>query len=467
MAGIGGTASEPLSSPLPTPAARSLLPAGAPRALHVMAKPTGATCNLDCDYCFFLSKEMLYPGSRFRMAADLQETYLRQLLAAHRGLPEVIVAWQGGEPTLMGLDFFRRSVELLRELTPSGQTVLHTLQTNGTLLDDAWGDFLAEHRFLVGISIDGPREIHDRYRVDKGGKPTFDRVMRGLDVLRRHGVEHNILTTVHAANEAKGREVYRFLRDECGASYLQFIPIVERATPEMLPLANAGWGDRGRARPLYVLEGSLVTERTVSPVGYGRFHVDVFEEWLRGDIGEVYVQMFDNALANWVGEPGSMCVHAETCGQQLALEHNGDLYSCDHFVEPRFRLGNIRELPILDMAASARQRAFGQAKRDTLTAYCRSCDVRFACHGGCPKDRFATTPDGELGLHYLCPSYKLFFRHVRPVMERMRALLAAGRAPSEVVAETRAADAKRGRNEPCPCGSGRKWKACHGTTVTL
>jgi len=441
-------------------------PPRVPRAFHVLAKPSGATCNLDCDYCFFLSKEMLYPGSRFRMAEELQELYLRQLLEAHREAPEVVVAWQGGEPTLMGLDFFRRSVLLIARSARPGQEVLNTLQTNGTLLTDEWGEFLAEHRFLVGISIDGPRDIHDRYRVDKGGKPTFDTVMRGLDVLRRNGVDHNILTTVHAANEHRGREVYRFLRDECGAEFLQFIPIVERATPETLAAANAGWGERGRLRPLYVLDGSLVTERTVTPEGYGRFLIDVFEEWVRRDIGTVYVQMFDTALANWYGEAGSMCVHAETCGQQLALEHNGDLYSCDHFVEPRFRLGNIRELPMLDMVDSPRQRRFGQDKRDTLTRYCLDCDVRFACHGGCPKDRFATSPYGEPGQHYLCPSYKAFFHHVTGTMAAMRDLLRAGRAPSEVMAAYAASDAKRGRNEPCTCGSGRAWEVCHGTQLT-
>ncbi len=444
------------------PAASPLVPAWAPRAFHAMAKPSGATCNLDCDYCFFLSKEMLYPGSRFRMAEELQETYLRQLLEGHRTVPEVIVAWQGGEPTLMGLDFFRRSVELVERYRRPGQQVLHTLQTNGTLLTDEWGAFLAEHRFLVGISIDGPREIHDTYRVDKGGKPTFERVMRGLDVLRRNQVDFNILTTVHAANEARGREVYRFLRDECGASFLQFIPIVERATPETLAAANAGWGDRGRLRPLYVLDGSLVTDRTVSPGGYGRFHIDVFEEWVRRDIGTVYVQMFDTALANWYGEGGGMCVHAETCGTQIAVEHNGDVYSCDHFVEPRFKLGNIRELPLLDMVASPQQRDFGLAKRDTLTRQCRGCEVRFACHGGCPKDRFALSVDGEPGQHYLCPSYLAFFGHIGPVMRRMCDLLRADRPPSEVMAAYAAEDARRGRNDPCTCGSGRKWKACHG-----
>ena len=439
---------------------------GAPLAFHVMAKPSGATCNLDCDYCFFLSKEMLYPGSRFRMAEDLQELYIRQLMAGHSRAPEVVIAWQGGEPTLMGLDFFRRSIELIDEYKKPGQQVLNTIQTNGTLLTDEWGEFLAANQFLVGISIDGPREIHDTYRVDKGGAPTFDRVIRGLDVLRRHKVDYNILTTVHAANEHRGRDVYRFLRDDCGAEFMQFIPIVERATPETLAAANAGWGARGKLRPLYVLDGSLVTDRTVSPEGYGRFLIDIFEDWVRRDVGTVYVQMFDTALANWVGEPGGMCVHAKTCGLQLALEHNGDLYSCDHFVEPRFKLGNIRELPMLDMVNSAQQRTFGQDKHDTLTQYCLDCDVRFACNGGCPKDRFATSPYGEDGQHYLCPSYKAFFHHVTPTMERMRDLLRVDRAPAEVMGTYAADDARRGRNDPCTCGSGRKWKVCHGRDVT-
>lgn len=434
----------------------------APRAFHVMAKPSGATCNLDCDYCFFLSKEMLYPGSRFRMAEELQELYLRELLEAHRDAPEVVVAWQGGEPTLMGLDFFRRSIDLIATYARPGQRVLNTLQTNGTLLTDEWGAFLAENRFLVGISIDGPRDIHDTYRVDKGGKPTFDKVMRGLSVLRRHGVDYNVLTTVHAANQARGREVYRFLRDACGAEYMQFIPIVERATPESLAAANAGWGKRGKLRALYVLDGNLVTNRTVSPDGYGRFLIDIFEDWVRRDIGTVYVQMFDTTLANWVGEPGGMCVHAKTCGLQLALEHNGDLYSCDHFVEPRFKLGNIRELPMLQMVSSSQQRKFGQDKFDTLTRYCLDCDVRFACNGGCPKDRFATSPYGEAGLHYLCPSYKAFFHHVAGPMAKMRNLLREDRAPAEVMGVIARDDVRRGRNDPCSCGNGRKWKHCHG-----
>ncbi|MGZ8594359.1 MAG: radical SAM protein, partial [Actinomycetota bacterium] len=255
-----------------------LLPDGAPPAFHLLAKPTGAVCNLDCTYCFFLSKEMLYPGSRFRMADDLLETYLRQLIEAHARSPEVMVAWQGGEPTMMGLDFFRRSVELAGSMKLPHQRIVYTIQTNGTLLDDEWGTFFAEHGFLVGLSIDGPREIHDAYRVDKGGKGSFDRVMEGLAALQRHDVEWNALTTVHAANQAQGREVYRFLRDDCGARFMQFIPIVERTTAELLPVANEGWGEHVRDRPLYTQDGDLVTERSIAPEGYARFLIDVFEE---------------------------------------------------------------------------------------------------------------------------------------------------------------------------------------------
>ncbi len=413
-----------------------------PLAFHLMAKPTGAICNLDCEYCFFLSKEMLYPGSRFRMAAELQETYIRQLLAAHERAPEVVVAWQGGEPTMMGLDFFRRSIELEREYARPGQRVLNTIQTNGTLLDDDWGAFLRENDFLVGISIDGPRPLHDVYRVDKGGKPTYDRVTRGLDVLRRHNVDWNVLATIHAANGDHGRRVYTFLRDELDATFIQFIPIVERVTEQEQ-------------------DGDPVTRRSVGPSQYGRFLIDVFEEWVRRDIGAVYVQMFDTALASFHGQPSGMCVHAETCGLQLALEHTGDVYSCDHYVEPGYLLGNISERPLLELIVLPQQQEFGQAKRSTLPRYCLDCDVRFACNGGCPKDRCATTPDGEPGLHYLCAGYKDFFHHVSEPMRAMSGLLRASQPAADLMASYGTADARRGRNDPCSCGSGRKWKRCH------
>ncbi len=433
---------------------------------HVMVKPTGAVCNLDCEYCFFLSKEQLYPGSKFRMSEDVQESYVAQLLAAHGPRDEVTVAYQGGEPTLMGLDFFRRSVTLVEHYRQPGQHVTHTIQTNGTLLDDDWGRFLVEHRFLVGLSVDGPRAMHDAYRVDKGGRPTFDRVMSGWEVLRRYGVQWNALTTVNAANADHGREVYRFLRDDLGAGFLQFIPIVERVTDEMLPTADAGWGVRAKDRPLYRQAGSAVTHRSVSGPQYGRFLIDVFEEWARRDVGEVFVQMFDTALAHWLGmDDAGLCVHAPTCGSALALEHTGDLYSCDHYVEPEYLLGSLAEgRTMLELVDSPAQRSFGDAKRDTLPRYCRDCDVRFACNGGCPKDRFTTTPDGEPGLHYLCQGYQAFFRHVDAPMRVMAAEVRAGRDATKLRDWYAQADSRRGRNDACSCGSGVKWKRCHGAS---
>jgi uncharacterized protein len=442
----------------------------APPGFHLLAKPTGATCNLDCTYCFFLSKEMLYPGSRFRMAEELLETYIRQLFAAHR-TPEVMVAWQGGEPTLMGLDFFRRSVEYTERYRRPGQTAQYTIQTNGTLLDDDWCAFLKQHGFLVGLSLDGPRAIHDTYRLNKGGKGTFDQVMRAWSLLRKHGVEFNILCTIHAANADRPVDVYRFFRDELKARYLQFIPIIERATAETIAQANQGWHDRpGGARMLYTQTGTLVTERSVRPEQYGSFLIGIFDEWVRRDVGTVYVQMFDSTLANYAKEPGNVCIHQETCGLALALEHNGDVYSCDHFVEPRHRLGNIREQHLVQLVSSAQQRKFGRAKRDTLPKYCLECDVRFACHGGCPKDRFAVTPHGDPGLNYLCPSFKAYFHHVDAPMRRMAELIRQGRAPREIMLDyvpkgrrlPPGAFANTPRNAPCPCGSGKRFKQCHG-----
>ncbi len=446
------------------PAMPALLPPSAPRAFHLLAKPTGATCNLDCAYCFFLSKEMLYPGSRFRMADALLETYLRQLLEAHADDAEVTVAWQGGEPMLMGLDFFRRALALANQLKKPGQSLLHTIQTNGVLIDAGWAAFFKQHGFLVGISIDGPEAIHDAYRVDRGGQGTFARVLRGLGHLRDAGVEYNTLTTLHAANADRPVEVYRFLRDACGSRFVQFIPIIERF-PEGAVKEWSSWRDR----PLYVQEGTHVTARSVTAEQYGRFLIGVFEEWVRRDVGKVYVQMFDVALANWVGAPSGLCVHSKTCGLALALEHNGDLYACDHFVEPGYRLGNIQEQHLIELVASPKQQRFGQDKFETLPAFCRTCEVRFACHGGCPKDRFVRTPDGEPGLNYLCAGYKLFFHHIDGPMRFMAEQLRHNRAPAAIVARYAEADrkladavARAGRNDPCPCGSGRKVKQCHG-----
>ena len=417
-------------------------PEHAPPAFHLLAKPSGATCNLDCAYCFFLSKELLYPGSRFRMADELLETYIRQLLEAHQ-TPEVYVAWQGGEPTLMGVDFFRRSIEYQEKYRKPGTTILNTIQTNGTLIDDELALFFKENNFLVGISIDGPRAMHDAYRWDKGGQGTFDKVMRGLGYLQKHAVDYNVLTTLHRANADHPVDVYRFLRDECKAQFIQFIPIIERFDQNVpgsigqdgVPDETGGevkkhsWRDR----PLYTQVGEQVTERSITAEQYGNFLVGVFEEWVRRDVAKVYVQMFDVALGNWYGEPPGLCIHSRTCGAALAMEHNGDLYSCDHFVEPKYKLGNITETHMIELIASPQQQKFGQDKFDSLPRYCRDCDVRFACHGGCPKDRFIHTPDGEAGLNYLCAGYKIFFHHIDRPMRVMCDLLRQNRAPAEIM----------------------------------
>jgi uncharacterized protein len=441
------------------------LPTGAPPGFHLLAKPSGSTCNIDCTYCFFLSKEALYPNDKQRMSEATLETYIRQLLESHR-TPQVTVAWQGGEPTLMGLDFFKRSMELVETYRRPGQDVQHTFQTNGILLDDEWCAFFKANHVLVGLSVDGPRELHDAYRRDRGGRGTFDRVMRGWRCLRAHGVEFNILCTVNAANQAHGRAVYRFFRDELAATWVQFIPIVERATAETLPIANLGWGDRpGSKRLLYTQTGDLVTERSVGSQQYGRFLVDVFEEWVRHDIGQVYVQLFDVTLEAYFGRH-LLCIHAPTCGYGPALEHNGDLYSCDHFVEPGHLLGNIHETHMLTLVASPEQRKFGQDKRDTLTGQCQQCEVRPLCNGGCPKDRFTLSRDGEPGHNYLCAGLELFFRHTAPTWRAMAQLIQQRRYPAEVMARVADEDKKAGPYQPCPCGSGLKFRFCHGSRTS-
>jgi len=445
------------SPPLPDPATT----ANAPPRFHLLAKPSGSTCNIDCKYCFFLSKEALYPNEKLRMSEATLSAYLRQLLESHR-LPEVTVAWQGGEPTLMGVDFFRKSVALVEQYRRPGQVIQHTFQTNGIALDDEWCAFLKEHDFLVGLSVDGPRELHDAYRVTRGGDGTFDLVMRGWSRLRHHGVKFNVLCTVNAANQEHGLRVYRFFRDELHAEWMQFIPIIERATPETLHLANAGWSERPREkRLLYTQSGSLVTDRSVGGAQYGQFLVDIFEDWVRHDVGRVYVQLFDVTLEAYFGRY-RLCLHAPTCGNGPALEHNGDLYACDHFVEPRYRLGNIHSTHMLELVASPAQRRFGQDKRDTLTRQCQQCEVRPLCNGGCPKDRFVESRDGEPGHNYLCEGLYRFFAHTRPAMRYMGDLFSLGHAPAGVMQWVANEDAKRGSYAPCPCGSDRKFRFCHG-----
>ncbi|MDM7921893.1 MAG: anaerobic sulfatase maturase [Pyrinomonadaceae bacterium] len=423
--------------------------ANAPPAFHLLAKPTGSTCNINCTYCFFLSKEALYPNEKSRMSHETLEEYIRQLIESHT-TPEVTVAWQGGEPTLMRLEFFKKAVEIAKKYIKPGQSILNTFQTNGILLDDEWCAFFKENNFLVGLSVDGPRDIHDAYRVDRGAKGTFDRVMNGWALLQKHGVDCNILCTVNAANEMHGGEVYRFFRDEMHADWIQFIPIVERATQETLEIANAGWaGQAGRKRLLYTQSGTLVTDRSVRPKQYGRFMSDIFDEWVRHDVGSVFVQLLDVTLEAYFSSH-VMCVHSETCGGAPVLEPNGDLYSCDHFVEPKYKLGNIHKTHMLEMVASEQQRAFGMDKRATLTGQCRQCEFLTLCNGGCPKDRFSLSKDGEPGHNYLCPGYELFFRHTRPAMSTMAELLRHGRPPFEIMELIKAVDERSTRNRVAP-----------------
>lgn len=429
---------------------------GVQPGFHVMAKPTGAICNLDCAYCFFLSKESLYPGSSFRMTDAVMESYIRQTIEAHT-TSEVTIAWQGGEPTLMGLDFYQRVVETVKRFQKPGATIQHTIQTNGILLDPEWCKFLRENNFLVGISLDGPRELHDRYRKDKGGQGTWGRVVKAVRMLQREGVEFNVLCTVNSANCEHPQAVYRFFRDDLKARYLQFIPIVERINDNGLTLLQ---------------QGNRVTDRSVPPEGYGRFLIGVFDEWVRHDVGRVFVQGIDATLAVWLTGQSPLCIFRPVCGAGVALEHNGDLYSCDHFVEPKYLLGNILQTPLAQLVNSAEQRKFGEDKRDTLPRYCRECSFLFACHGECPKNRFLTTPDGEPGLNYLCTGLKAYFGHVEPYMRIMSNLLRQGRPAAEIMSIVPIGDAQprrpaihAGRNDPCPCGSGRKYKKCHGQPV--
>ncbi len=424
--------------------------ASAVPAFHVMAKPTGARCNLACDYCFFLKKDRLYPGSDFRMSDETMESYVRQTIEG-QSAPEVTIAWQGGEPTLMGLDFFRRAMDVVKKHGRPGLRVENSFQTNGILIDEEWCRFFRVNKVLVGLSLDGPRGLHDVYRHDKGGRPVFDKVERAARLMQKHGVEFNILCTVNAVNSRHPVEVYRYFRDDLEARYIQFIPIVERDN------------ETGN------LEGTRLTDRTVDPGQYGRFLTEIFDDWVRRDVGVTFITFFDAVLASYVYGQSSACVLRPYCGDALALEHTGDLYSCDHFVEPAYRLGNIGDRPLAELVSSERQRAFGRAKTETLPRVCRECAFLFTCHGECPKNRVLTTPDGEPGLNWLCQGLKAFFEHADRPMKIMAGLLRRGLYAGgimKILAEEGGhslPEAERtGRNDPCPCGSGLKYKKCHG-----
>ncbi|GIW77395.1 MAG: anaerobic sulfatase maturase [Phycisphaerae bacterium] len=441
----------------------SVISAGSP--FHVMTKPIGPICNLDCKYCFYLEKENLYPDNRkWSMPDDVLETYIRQYIQS-QPQSEISFAWQGGEPTLLGVRFFQKVVDL-QQKHANGKQITNAFQTNGVLLTDEWCRFFRQHRFLIGLSIDGPAELHDAYRVDTQQNPTFSRVMKGLELLKKHGCEFNTLTVVHRTNSQKPIEVYRFLK-EIGSKFIQFIPLVERWAPVRLKVRGIDFAEP--PHPSEKDDPLSVTEWSVRSRDYGEFLCKIFDEWVRRDVGKIFVQLFDVALGNWIGAGSSLCVFAEKCGRAMAMEHNGDLYACDHYVYPKYHLGNIMNTSLGAMVESPMMHEFGENKSATLPRYCQECEVRFACHGECPKHRFCTTPDGEQGLNYLCPAYKRFFNHIDLPMRIMADLIRSGRPAALIMDWYQQQDRikiRRGdvqRNDPCPCGSEKKFKKCCGS----
>lgn len=404
----------------------------APRAFNVMAKPIGALCNLNCAYCYYLEKRGLYAEKKMpRMSDAVLERFIRDYIAA-QDVPEVSFVWQGGEPSLLGIDFFRRVLDLEKKYA-DGKKIENAFQTNGTLIGDDWAAFLADNRFLVGLSIDGPRELHDARRVTRAGTPSFDLVFAGMERLKRFGAEFNTLTVVGEHNVHRAVDVYEFLR-ECGSGFIQFIPLVERpATPLDAPMRFASPPDLAAG----TLGDPLVEPWSVKPADYGEFLCKIYDVWVRRDVGKTFVQLFDVALCAWAGVPAPLCVFREKCGSALAIEHDGSVFSCDHFVYPKYRLGNVLTDSLAALADAPAQKNFGELKSAALPRVCRKCGVRFACNGECPKHRFLHAPDGEPGLNYFCAAYKKFFTHAAPTMSRMKALLEAGRAPAEIMTEPR------------------------------
>jgi uncharacterized protein len=411
------------------------------REFQVFVKPGGAVCNLDCRYCYYLRKQRFYPqGELFRMPDGLLEEYIVQHIDASPG-PAVNFSWHGGEPTILGLDYFRRIVALQRKHQPPGWRIANGMQTNGILLDEEWCQFLAAERFGVGLSLDGPADLHDPYRVTKGRRPSHKQTVRAFKLLRGHKVPCDILCVVHDRNVRRPTEVYRYFK-EIGGRYLAFLPVVER-------VPGSGGG---------------VSPETVPADAYGAFLCAIFDEWVRQDTDRIAVQIFEEAVRPALGLQHALCLFRETCGEVPVIEHNGDFFSCDHFVDGEHRLGNIAETPLVELLESPAQRAFGQAKRDRLPRYCQTCEVRPMCNGGCPKDRFIRTPEGEEGLNYLCPGLKRFFIHSLPYVVQ-RAAASRGGSSLERMAEPAEPPGQEafpgtGRNDPCPCGSGRKYKKC-------
>lgn len=375
----------------------------------ILLKPGGATCNMHCRYCYYLDKRSLYPAGQTRMPDELMEKVVREYLHAYEG-PRIPFTFHGGEPTLLGIPYFRRVLELQKRYG-DGRPIDNAIQTNGTLLDDEWGEFLHENGFLVGLSLDGPEDLHDAFREYSSGRPSFRNVMHGLDVLRRHKVEYNTLTCVNSLSSRHAARIYKFLRGE-GVRYMQFIPVVERVDKNGVLSGPPGDTPESIAPEL--------TEWSVAPHDYGDFLCRLFDEWRKKDVGKIHVQLFETTLAHWLGMEGGLCFFRKECGCAPVVEHNGDVYACDHYVYPDYLVGNLTETPLASLARSPFMEKFGSRKSQTLTQKCRNCEYLFACNGECPKHRFSVNKDGEYGQNYLCPAYTRFFRHITPVMDAMR-----------------------------------------------
>ena len=389
-----------------------------PQAFNIMIKPVGSLCNLRCRYCYYLDKADIYGGKEPRMTYEMLEIFIREYIAAN-DVPEVVFNWHGGEPLLMGLDFYRKALELQRKYA-AGKKINNTLQTNGTLVTSEWARFFRENGFLIGVSLDGPKDVHDCYRAGKGGGSTSERVVKGIAELYKAGVDYNIMATVNRKSEGRGLEIYQFLKG-AGTRFIQFMPVLEHVKGGRIVSPDE--------------EGSQIAPWSVSAEGFGRFLCDIFDYWVRHDVGSVFINQFDSTLAMWCGEQPGTCTFAQTCGGNSVIEHNGDLYPCDHFVYEDYRIGNVLETDLRTLMASEKQIRFGIDKRNGLPKKCVTCRWYFACHGECPKHRFNRTDSGEPGLNALCDGYNMFFSHVAPYMERMKQLLSEGRPPADIMTE--------------------------------
>lgn len=428
-----------------------------PKACYVMSKPTSSVCNLDCTYCYYLEKEKLYPEQKnYLMDDETLERYVEQYIQA-QDVRQVHFVWQGGEPTLAGLQFYKKALELQKKYA-NGKEVFNSLQTNGILLNDEWCSFFHQNQFLIGLSIDGPEDLHDAYRVTRQGRPTFTKVLNAIELLKKHKVEFNTLTVINNINVKHPERVYEFLK-ATGSSFLQFIPLVEREAQKVED------GDLYYIDPNYTKKAN-VTDWSVNASEYGQFLNRIFDIWVRRDIDKIYVQMFDTTLGAWCNQPAQLCIFSETCGHAFALESNGDVYQCDHYVYPDYKLGNIHDIHLRELNRSEEAIQFGQDKKSTLPPACLKCEYRFACHGGCPKHRFINVPNSKFQHNYFCEGYKSFFKHSEPAMKKMKELIMSGRSPAELMAQYNQVNAVTnkniGRNDPCICNSGKKYKKCCG-----